>query len=530
MSKTFHVVDLFAGPGGLAEGFSAYRDGTDHQPFNVVLSVEKERSAHSTLRLRSFLRQFDGELPPEYYAFLNTKRDHPDWSNLYPEEWANACEEALQAELGTRTGHELVHSRLESIIRVGAPTVVIGGPPCQAYSLVGRARNQGKADYIPEDDNRHFLYQEYISILAKIHPVAFVMENVKGMLSSSLSGSRIFDTVLRDLRNAGAKSECYKLFAVARDPAGRMILQEPDGHSDYILMSEKFGVPQARHRVIIVGIRRDVASKVERTAPRLDQPPRAATVRHVLSGMPKLRSGLTRDDSRERWAKAVREQMERVCAALEHPNSNVPKRVHSMAEAARDAFAFGSELPPRDTTGPAAIDEACPAALAEWIGDELLTSTANHTTRAHMPDDFCRYFFCAVFSQAMGRSPKAREFPPSLAPQHANWRTGAFADRFRAQPWDVPATTVTSHIAKDGHYFIHPDPQQCRALTVREAARLQTFPDNYLFLGNRTEQYVQVGNAVPPFMARQIAAALWSVLSVPEAEGASQSRSLALAR
>lgn len=514
--QTFHVIDLFAGPGGLAEGFSAYHDPNGVRPFDIVLSVEKDAAAHRTLRLRSFLRQFDGELPAEYYRFLNEGGPEPDWSKHYPEEWRDACEEAVCAELGTPEGNAIVRRRLADLGRSAAPRIVIGGPPCQAYSLVGRARNAGNSEYVPENDHRHFLYEEYIRILDLVRPVAFVMENVKGMLSSSVEGDRIFGRVLADLRAAGG-APGYDLFAITSDDDGRMVFRRPSAHADFLLRSEDFGVPQTRHRVIIVGIRKDVAGRARLEAFAPGEPPSSAVLRHVLSGMPRLRSGLSVGDGDTNWRNVVIAQMKRACAALsgvDIPHAALLRR--AALEALKEFEAAGATLVCADRSRSGLAND-CPAQLRDWLLDPMLRGTANHATRRHMADDFARYFFCAIFGRVVGRAPKSREFPPGLAPAHANWSTGAFADRFRSQVWDEPATTVTSHISKDGHYFIHPDPQQCRSLTVREAARLQTFPDNYLFLGNRTQQYVQVGNAVPPFLARQIAGVLAAVLQAEEA-------------
>jgi DNA (cytosine-5)-methyltransferase 1 len=168
------------------------------------------------------------------------------------------------------------------------------------------------------------------------------------------------------------------------------------------------------------------------------------------------------------------------------------------------------DLPPRTSTAVASVGNK---RLAEWLVDPELRSLPNHETRGHMASDLSRYAYAAAFSEIFQRSPKAQEFPAGLAPSHVNWSTGKFADRFRVQCWGSPSTTVTSHISKDGHYFIHPDPMQCRSLTVREAARLQTFPDNYFFEGNRTQQFVQVGNAVPPLLAHRIAEAVYGLLT-----------------
>lgn len=514
----FAVVDIFAGPGGLAEGFSAVRDINGSSVFSIELSIEKDVAAHSTLLLRSFLRQFNGSPPKAYYDFLNGNSPEPAWYEDFPEQWKQAQSEAWRHELGNEDSTEQLDSRLDQIRADNSgQTILIGGPPCQAYSLVGRARNKGTEGYVASEDNRHFLYREYIRILDRLRPAAFVMENVKGLLSSSIDGeSRIFDQVLDDLRGDRRDAERYRLFALSPLPrANSEDLPLDITSRDFVVRAEDFGIPQARHRVIVVGLRSDLASKIsDESVAKLTQRRRSfATLKDAIGDMPKLRSGLSRTpDDPDTWHATVLSAIATVSELeLDLPAKN-KKAFRAATKKYLRHFRSMKEIPPREG-GSAHKSQSSSDTLTDWLVDKDLILLPNNQTRRHMAEDLARYFFAAVYGEVVGRSPKASDYPKQLAPNHKNWTTGKFSDRFRVQLWDAPSTTVTSHISKDGHYFIHPDPLQCRSLSVREAARLQTFPDNYLFKGNRTQQYEQVGNAVPPLLAKWIGEALYSILT-----------------
>lgn len=509
----FQIVDLFAGPGGLAEGFSGFRRENGEQPFEIAFSVEKEASAHATLRLRAFLRQFGSNFPAEYYSALNSGDDLPDFATLYPDQWSAAETEALHLELGTDHTREVMVKRLAELeANAGDRTIVIGGPPCQAYSLVGRARNKGNKEYRAEEDKRHFLYREYIDILKMLEPAAFVMENVKGLLSSSVDGSLVGNRILADLKSVSKNHGGYRLVALS---GGTNLLGQSSSPAlaDFVVRAEDHSVPQARHRVIIVGLRNDicrqpgVAASLESTLHLAKGLP--VGIGKVIGGIPAIRSGLSRgDDDANLWKVAAVGAADTVIAAVAKSDKPVAK----IAREARSILRKTAARLERSGDAPSLVSNSCPPDLRDWLIDPRVTRLPNHETRGHMPSDLARYFFAAAFGKVHGRSPKAADFPVELAPDHANWNSGKFADRFRVQLDDRPGTTVTSHISKDGHYFIHPDLAQCRSFTVREAARIQTFPDNYLFLGNRTQQYVQVGNAVPPYLAKRIAEALDGLL------------------
>lgn len=510
----FSVIDLFAGPGGLGEGFTRYTTNKGERPYSIAFSVEKDRVAHSTLRLRSFLRQFKRKFPKEYYHAINSGEDLPDFPTLYPAEWEAAENEALHLELGTNNAQKIIDERVKSVRKAaGHNTILIGGPPCQAYSTIGRARNKGSKHYRPELDNRHFLYKEYIRILEMLCPSAFIMENVKGLISSRVGKDLIGKQILYDLENSCKRFGGYKLIPLCPDLIDNNNSALPE-LSKFLLKAENHGVPQNRHRVFILGIRKDISnqepiSRMLKTGISLSVK-KTVSIRQVISNLPRLRSGLTyQEDSSKIWKKAIMNSMEVVKDSTKYRDN----KIYIIAKKNLKNFKKNTAIIERSRVTPSKMSRNCPDELKDWIQDPNITCLPNHIARSHMRSDITRYVFAATFALAHGRTPMSEEFPKIIAPKHSNWTTGAFPDRFRVQLSKQPGSTITSHIAKDGHYYIHPDPMQGRSLTVREAARIQTFPDNYLFLGARTEQYTQVGNAVPPFLATQIAEILFKLLS-----------------
>ena len=504
--STYPVVDLFAGPGGLGEGFASMRCPSNaHQyTFRTAISIEKEEYAHTTLQLRHFYREFSPDrVPNEYYKYMAGKISKATLFEKYPEQSVAANKSAWKCTLG-KEPHNNVRKRIASCIKGYDKWVLVGGPPCQAYSLASRPRMRKMQTL--ESDPRHFLYREYLKIIADHRPPVFVMENVKGLLSAKIQDEHVINPILHDLSQP-SKATCgknsgltYKLYSLS-DGGMKGLGTDP---KNFVVRAEDYGIPQARHRIFIVGVRSDIGIQPETLSKKT-----SLSVKAAIGDLPIIRSGLSKSkDSYDAWRNIITD--------IIHQPWYLKGKSNGMVVLAKEAEKTLHILKNHMLMEKSSKKYPAPSPITKWFHDSRLEVLSSHESRSHMDSDVQRYFYAAIYARVNGISPRLADFPVGLLPQHKNVELGIkgkmFSDRFRVQIPNNPATTIISHISKDGHYFIHYDPIQCRSLTVREAARLQTFPDNYKFEGTRTSQYQQVGNAVPPLLANQIAEIICEIL------------------
>ncbi|MEA3640229.1 MAG: DNA (cytosine-5-)-methyltransferase [Lamprobacter sp.] len=564
-------MDVFAGAGGLGEGFAACPKRSA-PAFRVALSIEKDYAAVRTLRLRAFYHAFSPEHVPEDYYRLLQGKTVPERMTAYLSgtiplsQLLEGYTNTLTDEVGVVWHKELsdnpnleqeLDERIKAVISGRNDWVLVGGPPCQPFSTVGRSKQKSLAGYQLETDARHELYREYLRVIVRHWPAVFIMENVSGILSAKVNGHNIFPRILEDLGDPehafgnttkpSQNRHTYNLFPLEETAVTKNDLfgvrADPKA---YLIQCEKHGIPQMRHRVILLGIRSDIDIRPRTLNACLSDAP---TVISVIDGLPRLRSGIARTpESRDQWrqiAEAVYVENVTACLTLQEMD-DVLDTDHQWLATLKSATqqTWYDELEndgqhdittkirnvlaniksPKAGRGSDCIPvKSCWSSkhhdpdLKAWIDDPRMNFICQHAAREHMPRDLHRYLFVAAFAAVRLASPRLRDFPKSLLPEHKNvgraMSNGNFADRFRSQMENQPATTVLSHIAKDGHYFIHHDPSQVRSLSVREVARLQTFPDNYWFSGSRSEQYTQIGNAVPPLLSFQIAEIVADVIS-----------------
>ena len=527
------IIDIFAGPGGLGEGFSSLLDENRDRVFRIKLSVEKDIYAHQTLKLRSFFRQFNPDnIPEDYYDFVRSKITIDELYKRHPIEAGLADEETCCGTLGepdeddtNALTNEDVDNKIMNALNGNVNWLLIGGPPCQAYSLVGRSRRRERVlDEVK--DKRVGLYKEYLRIIAVHQPAVFVMENVKGLLSAQTkTESSFFTKIMEDLSDPVAACNAegviddeniiqrhYKIYSLTKFPENFA----PNGSpifkpTDFIIKSEEYGVPQKRHRVILLGVREDIPVPDD-----ILQKKKEISLSSVIGRLPEVRSGVTREfthsatetdkdgnPKKKRYYRKLNDSFGLWSCYIEKFNDEVNKILNTQEQAIDFPDTSGSEFLPEENHD---LEDTHP--LSDWYPDDNLKGILHHVSRKHLLQDIKRYLFASRYAELYGNFPRLEDFKNAgegLMPDHENAGSGKFTDRFRVQLPNIPATTITSHISKDGHYFIHYDPKQSRSFTVREAARVQTFPDNYYFCGGRTQQFHQVGNAVPPYLAYQIA-------------------------
>ena len=393
--KKYTFIDLFAGCGGLSEGFYRKR-------FEALAHVEIDKYACETLRRRML-----------YYGY------------------DDADKKVIEHDI---TDDDII-DRINEAIGKKQVDIIIGGPPCQAYSTAGRVRDSKGM----EKDPRNFLFESYVKILEYYQPKFFVFENVTGLFTAKVNGESIFKKVLNALG---------KMYEVLDDP-GILLHNSAD-----------YGVPQIRKRVIIMGVRRDI-DKV--------------SVRDLYNSVIKT-----------------------------HWNPDTPeeeRRGRSKYITVEQAIGDLPAVEPGNDASMEAFNYPCNNTFLKRIGKPGVHPLMDHIARNHNSVDRERFTYMIHNHWTFGQ---LRRTMPQYEHEHAR----VFDNSYVVQWWDLPSKTIIAHIHKDGFQFIHPDEAQARTLTVRVAARIQSFPDDFEFAGSRGEKYKQIGNAVPPLFAEALAKAI----------------------
>ncbi|MDP2015424.1 DNA cytosine methyltransferase, partial [Hydrogenophaga sp.] len=424
------IVDLFAGPGGLGEGFSSLKGHGGKAFFEIGLSIEKNPVAHRTLTLRAVFRRLRGTKDVKhYYSYIRGEIDETAFRRVpaVAAAFAHAETEARCLEMG-KSDESGIDSEIRAVLKGQDTWVLIGGPPCQAYSLAGRSRRANDKTF--HKDEKHFLYQEYLRIIRVHRPTIFVMENVKGLLSSQHSGNPMFDKIIADLSMPAEGLE-YEI---------RSFIKAGDGENlepvDYVIPSERYGIPQNRHRVILLGVRKDAGLPRHQLLTPVQRP---VTVRQTIDDLPRIRSRLSRGDSLEAWRKAIQAAPAYVKGWRTENENSMIETMRVFATAATIATTGGMFIA-RDFKRPKK-----PTELQRWLHDRSLGGVCQHEARSHMDSDLARYLFSACFAHSWGYSPRLDVFPPKLLPDHTNVHVERgteaipFKDRFRVQCRNEPA-------------------------------------------------------------------------------------------
>lgn len=389
--RKYTFIDLFAGCGGLSEGF--YRQG-----FKALAHAEIDHWACETLRTRM-----------KFYGYKDYNR------------------EVIEHDI---TADDILE-KIDNAVNGRTIDVIIGGPPCQAYSTAGRVRDGKKM----ASDPRNYLFESYVKILEYYSPKFFVFENVTGLLSAQVKNAPIFPKVLKALGNK------YK------------VIGNPEV---LVLNTADYGVPQLRKRVIIIGVRKDIDKSAE-------------------------------------------ELYESIIKTHWNPEtlSNEEKGKKRFVDV-RQAIGDLPSIEPGQDASTEEYDYPCNNEFLKKIGKSGIHPLMDHIARKH--NDLDRKRFQVMIHNHWSFGQLRREMP-----QYEHEHARVFDNSYVVQWWDLPSKTILAHIHKDGFQFIHPDEEQRRTFTVREAARIQSFPDDFEFKGSRGEKYKQIGNAVPPLFAEALA-------------------------